>query len=247
MMSLIEANYHEVIKRQYIFKLRTHFDLLYLIIISQMVGILLSFMAIGSSSSSFLSVNYYNSSIVIVLTLISMFVVSLNLATDNYRNMDFAFVTNRFTSNMSNILILISLALITALTATLSGALTRIALYFMVGPEKIALDGFVLTPIKLCMDFLTVMLISMLISSIGYLFGCLAQKNKAFILMLPVFLVGLIFILRTNGVGLNFIKNMFEFYFSEKSIFIYAIKLILTSIVFFAFSTLLTDKIEVRK
>lgn len=248
MMSLIETNLYDIVKKQYLFKIKANFNLLYFIVVSQIIGILLSLLSgTGSASNGSLTVTYYNASIVIVFTFIGIFMTSLNLTTDSYRNKDFAFVTNRLTSNISNILILISLCIISSLAVVLCDSLMRVLTYLVNGTNQIAMDGFTLTPSNMLLDFITITLLSTLIGSIGYFFGCLIQKNKIYILSLPTIIVGLLFSVRINSMGLSFLKKIFEFYFNEISIPIYGIKLIITTLFFFYVSTILTNSIEVRK
>ena len=256
MMYLIDTTIFEIAKRQYFLKLKANFGLFSSLVLVQILAIFFSLGGVSSSSTGGsgmnISIAYFSGNIVIAFTLIWAFVISTILKNSSNRNMDFTFVSNRLTSDFSNIGFLITLSLYGGITASLSSNLIRVLLYFISGSQNIISEGFFVSPQNMFMGIMVMVLYIILISSIGYLIGSLSQLSQVFIILFSVVPIGLIFGIKLfssslNSTSIDFIKKVFNFYFAEGSLIIFAVKTLITAAVLFATATLISNKLEVRK
>src|SRR6185437_4463337 len=116
MMSLVEVNLSKVVKRQFSFKLRAYVGVFASLIAMQILGIFFSFLGASSSyfggSSVSVSYTYYSADIVVGATMLWGFISAILITTKANRYDDFAFVTNRLSSNLSNMIFLIVASII---------------------------------------------------------------------------------------------------------------------------------------
>ena len=250
MMSLTGANLLETVKKQYFFKLKAYVFLFFNMIAVQILGILLSFNGVMSSGTGnggfFVSVKTFAGNLIIILTMIWAFFVGRSLATDEYRKTDFVFVTNRLSSNLSAAGFALTAAIVGGVTASLSGVLFRIIVYFTYGSQNIADQHFFVKPQELLMSMIATTFYIILISAIGYFFGTLARKHPGFNVLLPAAFVGLLF-LRVGNVG-NIsvvLEGTVNFFIKESSLMLFMIKI--TGVVFALFysSILMSNRLEV--
>ena len=175
MMSLISSSIFNITKTQYLYKLKTNFGLFFSLILVQIFAIIFSQVGVGSSGMStsgvFIAIAYFSGNTVIVFTLIWAFIISILMTTKNNRNMDFTFVSNRFTSNYSNIGFLMTLGLYGSLTTSLSRNLIGALVYLIAGGKSIISDGFIISPQYMLVNIISMLLYIILISSIGYFLG----------------------------------------------------------------------------
>jgi hypothetical protein len=246
-MSLTSANMNEVVKRQYLFKLKANMDAFSSLVGIQALALLFALGGmgmIGSSSSYFtLTVRSYSADVVIAFTMIWAFVTAITITTKPYRNFDFAFVTNRLSSSFSNVLFLLTASFLGGVTSILSGFLVRVAGYFVLGQTLYSSDMAVG---ELILGILAASLYIFMASSIGYLFGTLAQVSKAFIIVIPVLLIGFLFLdVSFNPKPIE--QEIYQFYFLESSFILFLVKILLTSACFFGFSSILLNRMGVRQ
>ena len=135
-MSLTRVNLAETVKKQYLYKLKANIDAFSSLLAIQLLAIIFSYGGVGSSGMSsgdiHISVKYYSADLVIIFTLIWAFVTAITITTRSYRNHDFTFITNRLSSSLSNILFIVTTAMIGSLTAILAGNVLRTLSYFLV-------------------------------------------------------------------------------------------------------------------
>jgi hypothetical protein len=247
MMSLTSANINVVVKRQYLFKLKANIDAFSSLVGIQAIALLFSLGGMsmfGSSSSYFtLTVSSYSADVVIAFTMIWSFVTAITITTMPYRNFDFAFVTNRLSSSLSNVLFLVTASLLGGVTAILSGFLVRVAGYFLLGHTLYSSEMAVS---ELLLGMIAASLYIFMASSIGYIFGTLAQVSKAFIIVIPVILIGLLFLdVSFNPMPIQ--QEIYQFYFLESSFVLFLLKILLTTAILFGASSILFNRMGVRK
>jgi hypothetical protein len=246
-MSLTNTRLSDVVKRQFGFKLKANIDGFNSLVGIQTVALLFSLGGVGmyGMSSDFFAINVKSLSagLVIIFTMIWGFASAITITTRPYRHHDFTFVTNRLSSSLSNILFLFTASFLGGLTATLSGYLIRVAGYFLYGPS-IYSPGFSVG--ELLLGIIVTTLYVLCASSIGYLFGTLAQVSKFIIIALPSIFIGILFVDFTIN-RYPFIGEVYAFYFSETSFALFFVKIVLTSVLLFALSTGLLNRLEVRK
>lgn len=249
-MSLTKVRLIDVIKRQYQFKLKAYSQVLVSLMILQAIGIVFSLGGTGMTGSSSdildLEVHYYSADIIIVFTLLWGFSTAMLTTTKGYRYDDFAFVSNRFSSNLSNTLFLLTASVVGGITAILSSYLLKIIIYFFID------HGFVkgleagTNPLTLLMGIVTTSLYIFLFCSIGYLVGMLVQRSKLFIVLLPAFFFGSIMFAESRGEE-GIIAAVYHFFFTESSLILFMVKIIVTILLFFACSFVLSNRMEVKQ
>lgn len=247
MMSLKKISLAEIVKKQYMYKLKANIDSYSSLIGIQLLAILFSFGGVMNSGSMIgnveIDVKYYSADIVIVFTLISAFVTAITITTKPYRNQDFSFVTNRLSSNLSNILFLLTTSILGAVTAILSGNIIRVLIFFFYNQNSYSFSngtesyftGIIITSFYI-----------FLVSSIGYFIGTLVQMNKLFVVLVPVVIFGSMFIEASQG-KIPTMVSIFQFYIAESTIFIFILKTLLTTVLIFIASTAILNRMEVRR
>ena len=215
----------------------------------QALGILLSFNRVISTvpvAGTFVTVKVFAGDVIIILTMIWAFIVGRSLTTDEYKNTDFVFVTNRLSSNLSGVGFALTAAIIGGITASLAGILLRIIIYFIYGSQNIAARHFFVEPQELFMSIIATIFYIVLISAIGYFFGTLTRKHPGFNILLPVAFVGLLLLsagdVSNTGVILEEIVNFFT---KESSLMLFMIKITGTVFVLFYSSILMSNRLEV--
>lgn len=245
MMSLSKVKLPVIVKKQYFFKLKANVGLLNSLIILQLFGILFSMGGTGASSSSYYHITYHTADFMIGFTIIWAFMIAVQLMSKDYRDHDFTVVTNRLATNLSNMLFLLTASIFGAITAVLSGYLSKVIIYFAFKPDYIA-GATSLTFTELIFGFFATILYIFLFSMFGYLVGSIIQLNRAFIILLPVFALGFI-VLAAQDVQFNLLLFLFEFYFSESIFFLFLLKVVVASLLFFISATFISNRLEVKQ
>lgn len=246
-MSLTTAKVAEIVKKQYFFKLRANIDAFSSLVGIQLLACLFSLGGVGSSGSGgngvSIIVKYYSADIVIVFTMIWSLVTAITITTKPYRYHDFTFVTNRMTSSYSNILFLLTASILGAVTAILSRYLILFigSTFFHFELYGLAFQGK-----ALIISLFASTLYIFFAGSIGYFIGTLAQVNKMLVIFIPGLVIGSLFI---DGLMGNdpLLMRIFQFYLLESSIFIFIIKIIISTALFFITSMAILNDMEVKK
>jgi hypothetical protein len=245
-MSLSRISIKDVIIKQYTYKLRAYIQVFMSLVIIQMLGILFSFNGVGmmgTSSNTFeIDVHFYSADIVIVFTMLWAFITAILITTQAYRNDDFAFITNRLTSNISNMLFLLTISMVGGLTALLSSHVMRILMILMGQTE------YLYTPTNASdwiIGFIATVLYVLLCSAVGYFIGTLVQLHKVFAVLLPVAFIGIL-ILGAGTMNETIIHNVFEFIFKEATLALFMVKIGVLAALLFSGSALMSNRMEVR-
>jgi len=243
-MSLTKNNLLPIVKKQYLYKLQSCSKFFLVMVIVQIIGILFSI-------SNMISRSYTSDGIltfalmentttqIFIFTIICAFGGAIVINLKEAKNIDFTFVSNRISSNLSSIAFLITYALFGAITFPLSACFIRVVKYFLIGNENIFNRGFVITPAELLCSSGTTFLYILFFTSITYFSIILLEKSKAFII---VFITLPVLLPRTE-----YFSNMIKSYGSEHNFLIFAIKVLVTSIIFFLASIIISNNMEVRK
>lgn len=249
-MFLTESNLLKVTKTQYNYKLKSYRRMFLAMIVLQVIALLFSLGGVGgsgtSSGSVMLSTKNYSSDIVIIFTLFWAFFVAIMLTTREYRNIDFAFVSNRLSSNLSNIGFLVTAGLVGGLAAILGSLLLRVIVYFSYGSANIVRENFFVAPGELLLGVTVMVLYLLLLSAIGYFCGMLVQVSKAFLLILPALFFGSQIIVARGG-QIQMIEGAIDFIVYESSLPLFALKVLLLASLLLGSSVLLCNSLEVRK
>ena len=244
-MSSQEVSLSSVTLKQYFYKLKAYSTLVNGLIILHIFALLISLGGVSNIASGngelSLSIKYYSANIAIAFAFFWIFFVAINLTTKQYKNWDFALVTNRVSSNLSNIGVLFSACVFGGLISTLFSVLLRVVIYFTSDTSQIILNGFYPAYTDLLLGIAIAILYMLLIAAAGYFVGVLTQINILFALIIPAVIVGL------TRVDYQYAKNVLEFFISEASPLLFVLKIIATSILLFGLSVLVSNRMEVEK
>ncbi len=245
-MSLTETSFFEAVKNQYLYKLKSRLGLFWAMVGVQVIALLLSLggvMSYGMGSQYvYLSTKYFSSDTVIIFTFLWIFIAAVLITTKDYQNIDFTFVSNRLSSNLSNAALLVTAALVGGVTAMLSGFLLRIIVYFN-GSCYLLSRNFMVAPEVIFTGIAVTILYLLLLGSLGYFCGILMRLSKVFTVLLAGIYFGLIIF---AGIQLPVLLKVFDFFRGESSLTLLAVKVILTAGLFYACSIMLSNKLEVR-
>jgi hypothetical protein len=147
-------------------------------------------------------------------------------------------------SNLSNGAFLVTAALIGGVTAMLSGYLLRIIVYFR-SSHYLLSQNFIVAPEVVFTGIAVTILYLLLFGSLGYFCGVLMQLSKVFIVILPGLYFGAI-ILARRGDQMQVIDKLIDFFRVESSLTLFALKVIITAVLIYACSFVLSNRLEVR-
>ncbi len=248
-MSLTKVTLLDIVKKQYVYKLKALSGVYISLVALQAFAILFSFMAssmFGSSTDGIsLTVNYYSVDIVLVFTMLWAFIISITLTTMAYRNDDFTFVTNRLSSDLSNFAFLVTVSALGMATALLSGYLQKVVLYFLADAKTFYFTSLLNTPSLILKGVLATFLYILLFASLGYLVGMLIQLHSGLRIILPVLFLGWLFFGGMLG-EVGIISQIGSFYFMESTFWVFLIKVLFSISLLKACSILITRRLEVR-
>ena len=242
-MSLVNNNLMSVVKKQYVFKLQSFSRFFLVIIVTQILGMLFALSNAGGMSATSndiysFSIDYNSSIQVFIFTIACVAGITAFLNLKEYKDIDFTFVSNRMSSNLSNIGFLVSLSLFGAITSALSGVSIRVIKYLFIGSSKIAEIGFFLTPLEIMCSIGATFLYILLLSSVVYFCTAITRISNVFII---VILAAVLLLPQTS-----IFSNLVSFYGKEHNFFFFMIKTIITEVLFFLASILVSNNMEVR-
>ncbi|WP_141231526.1 hypothetical protein [Bacillus sp. 7586-K] len=249
MMYLTEVKFADVVMNQFKYKVKAYIGLFSSLLIVQVFGLLMSLngsSSMGTVGNAFsLSLNNYTGNIVIIFTMLWGFISAITITTKAYRNDDFTFISNRLSRNLANIFFLILASLIGGITALLSGYLLKVVMFFFVDEGFVILTNINITEIIL--GIFVTSLYMILLSSFGYFIGTVVQLSKWFKVLLPILFLSYLFLTANTSEETTLIVEIGEFYLNEDSLFIFFLKIFITSILLFCFSIGLSNRMEVRQ
>ncbi|MFD1708881.1 hypothetical protein ACFSCZ_19640 [Siminovitchia sediminis] len=249
-MSFIDMSLSDIVKRQYEFKLRAFLGVFTSMVGIQLISILFSLSGVysvgtGTSTGVSITVSYFSADMIIIFTIIWIFITSVLITTKAFRYDDFTFVANRLSSNMANILFLLTASLIGGASAVLSGFLLKVITFFFGDIVYGTGNSLMEAPAEFFMGMTAVILYMILFASLGYLAGIIVQLHSVFIFLLPAVAIGLgiFFGIRNEG---EMGKRLFDFIFSEPSLVTFVIKILVLSAISFTAAVFLSNRMEVR-
>lgn len=250
MMSLTRTNLAAVVKKQYVFKLKSCSNLLISLIALQLIAILFTMggmvdsMSIGSSYMS-VTIRFYSGDGVFTFSLIWALATAFILTMPGYRNIDFTFVGNRLSSNLANFGFLLTASITGGISATLGSLMIRNIVYFSGGSENILGTNFFMGPGELLTAMAAAALYLLLLSAVGYFSGTLVQWNRILVLLLPALVVGTL-IFEAGNYNRRIIWRAVDFFIQESSLALFALKVTATVLLLWTGTILLTNKTEAR-
>ncbi|WP_335418777.1 hypothetical protein [Bacillus sp. JJ1566] len=243
-MSLTNASLLDVVKKQLFFKVRAYYGTFSSLVTVQAIALLFSFNGVGQMGlGGNISISTYSGSMIFIFTAFWAFITSITLTTKPYHYIDFSFVTNRTSSHLSTIGMMIIYSFIASITSTFTGILLRVILFLKEGGNKFVGNHFFLPFPDLIVGIYTGALYLILFVTLGYLIGMFTQVNKLLGFVLPALLVGwAIYEVRSFDT-----ISSITFFTTETSILVFTIKVVITVAALVWIVIAATNRLEVRK
>jgi hypothetical protein len=241
----------DIVKKQYVYKLRAYTQVFISLIFIQLLAILFSLNGVGmmgsSSTNLKIEVHYYSADLVVGFTMLWGFITAILITTKVHRNIDFPFVTNRLSSNLSNLLFLLTVSFAGGMTAVLSIFPIKLIMYYLMDSVLVKSVSIVGSPFEFLLGIFTTTFYVFLFCAIGYFVGTLVQINKVFAGLLPGLFLGSLYfdgvVRGKDGV----VAYFFQLIFSEPSLPLFMIKVIIIAGLFLIGSFTLSNRMEVRQ
>ncbi|KMY50406.1 hypothetical protein [Peribacillus loiseleuriae] len=248
-MSITKPSLTNIVKKQYSYKLRAYRQVYNSLIALQLLAIFFSFNGVGSMSGNWggihLNINYYSADIIIIFTMLWGLNSAALITTKAYRFDDFAFVTNRLSGNMANLYVMLTLSVIGGLTSILSGVLLKLLIYYSTDVQIFNDTRLMSEPNLFVTSILSASMYVFLFCVLGYMIGMLFQVNKMILVALAALFIWGLF--KDVSGGSNVMVNVFTFFVSESSLFLFFIKMMFCSILLFSISLVISNRMEVRQ
>jgi len=241
----LSNNLWSVTSRQYLYKLKANISWIISLIVIQILALVFSLSGAqsmsGGSNSLMVNVRFYSADLIITFTFFWLFFMAAKLTAAHYKTMDFTLVTNRLSSHLSNIGLLLTAAIFAGISSSLMSFVLKLIMYFAFDHAQINVNGFYPVISDILLGINMTVLYMTLIASLGYLSGILFQIHVLFMALFPSVLFGLA---RVNPQALKF---MFDFFAAETSPLAFTLKIIFTSLGLLSLSCLVSNRMEVRK
>ena len=248
-MSLTKVSLTNVVKKQYVYKLKAYSQVFMSLIFLQLLAVFFSLNGVGGMAggdgSIDVEVKYFSSDYVTAFTMLWGFITAILITTKAYRNDDFVFVTNRVSSNLSNAVFLLTASFIGGITAMLSSYLLKVIIYYFISDVPIKSTTILEAPLELLLGIFSTFLYIFLFCALGYLVGTLVQISKAFTVLLPAAFFGGLILDGLRGKS-GAIAYVFEFFFTESSLPLFIVKIIVSAGLLFSGAFVLSNRLEVR-
>lgn len=249
MMSLAKISPGEVVKRQYLFKLRAYANLFLSLVAVQVIALLFTaggmtgMSGIGSNSID-LEIKFYSGTIIFVFTALWIAVNSFVLMLPLYRNIDFSFITNRISSNLANLCFLVTAAAAGGVTAALSSLLLKNVIYYSGGSGSLIGTHFLVEPGELLTAIAVGSLYLLLFGAAGYLVGALIQLHSSLYVLLPALLLGVLFYEAAHE-HLRLLR-LIDFFRLETSPALFFLKIMVSVLLMWFGAALISSKTELK-
>jgi len=247
-MNTIQTISFDIVKTQYLFKLRAHHGMFSTMIVVQIIAVLFSFgnNSVGSGINN-VSVNsvIYSGQMIIVLTIAWAAIMGFRLTIKQSKDLMFTFVTDRKTNHISNVLFIITLSIIGGVSAYLLSFIFKISMYLW-KDSTMLLFNEELTLKALLIGLVATVFYTLLLAALAYFVGEIIQLHKVFVVIVPVTILGSI-VMSENVDNVEWINRIVPFVVFENNFLLFLMKCISIIIVLFFFSTFIGLRLEVRK
>ncbi|WP_026702888.1 hypothetical protein [Salibacterium aidingense] len=248
-MSLNKGSSVTIIGRLFRYKCKAYVEMLSSLLLLQLFAVLLSVTIMTSSTSTsfqdglHLTMENYSADMVIVFTMIWGMFSAINLTTRAYREDDFLFVTNRFTSHVSTILFLAAISTVGGITAAFSSFLVRVLAYYLNDPTVLIGTNMEVGAVLFIIGTASTVFYVLMFTAAGYLAGIIIQWHQLFKLLLPAIILGGLMLQGEN----NTAAWLHDFFYLESSFPIFAGKMLGALLLLFGAALLLANRLEVKQ
>jgi len=239
-----------IINVQYRYKLRAFSGLFTLLVIYQLIALVLSLGGVeqyGTGSNNVnINISIFSTNLMLAVTLLWALVIGWLLPGKQYREGDFYFSGNRVSSNLSNILFLITACVVGGLTVMLSNFLLKVVMVLGFHQKWLYEDVAAFGSAEWLKGFAAMILYIILFASLGYGLSSLLKLRNGIRTFVVLFVICLV-------VGLSLFDKFQLFiwfghvFFEEASFFIFVWKVLLTTVIAFGLSIVFTNRQEVRR
>lgn len=245
-----ELHLSVAVKNQYIYKLRSYSGYFCALVLLQVIGALFSLsgsMTTGDSVGN-INITFHSMSaqITVIFTECWAFVISVLLATHTSKDAAFTVVGNRLSDCLSDMAFILTGCVFGGISAALFGVAMRVPICFIYAGRVMA-KGFYPTLGTVCTIAVATMLYMLLLSSAGYLAAVLVRLHKVFIVIYPAILIGTILIVKNSEKSQTFLRICWDSIIKEKSLGIFALRVVIISAIVLAIGTVISNRMEVKK
>ncbi|WP_210364192.1 hypothetical protein [Bacillus sp. REN3] len=249
MMYLADVKMWEVVRKQVRLKLKSYRGMFTSLMIVQILAILISLSGEANQGGSIdnfeYDLRYYSGNMILAFTMIWAFISAIIMTTKAYRFDDYAFIANRLTSHIANVLFLIVASITGGMTTLFSTQVLKVI--GLLKLDRDYLSSMVLSVPEFMAGLAATILYLFLFTAFGYLAGMLVQKNKLFLLLLPAVFFGSIFIEAFIPEQPALIPDISKFFGGETSFWLFTLKVLLVSSITFGIAIFTTNRTEVRQ
>lgn len=249
MMSLAEISLWAAVKRQYLFKLRAYANLFISMVAVQVIALLFTLAGMtGTSGMGMDNINIelktFSGTGLFIFTVLWILVSAFILTLPSYRNIDFSFVGNRLSGNLSNIGFLGTAAAAGGATIAFGSILLRNIVYYTAAAEHIISANFYVGAGELFTGMAVAAAYLLLFGAAGYLAGALMQLHRSLYVIVPALLIGTFFYESANE-QVRIFKAL-DFFFLEKSPVLFTLKIAISTFLLWIGAMLLSNRTQVR-
>lgn len=241
------VNTPAIIGKQIKYKLYGFSGMIWTLMIVQILAVAAAFGGSGGGSMTEpgpLNLHYttYNAAFIIIATFLWIAVSAFIITTRAYEADDYSFVTSRFTSHAANAAFLFLASIAGALTAMLTTYVVQLSHWIAIDIDLAV--GNPLSPGEFIIGAAGITLYLFLIASLSYLIGWLFQVSNFLRVLIIAFLAAVLFGL---PIASGTLETVYSFFVHEANLFIFALKTITVSALFWAAVYVLTRNLEVRR
>lgn len=249
-MFLTEISLVEITKKQYFYKLKAYLNIFYSLMAAQILALLFSFSGVGGMGSNVNNVSFflhkYSTDIIIIFSIIWIFMISMTYTMNSYRNNDFTFISNRMSSNLSNICFLSTVGIITGLSTSLFSFLLRVIIFLQHGSGSLINENFFINPLDIIVSFLAATFYMLIFIALGYFFGIIFKMNRLFVILVPAIFIASVYFENARGIQIKVLSRFVNIFSHESSLLIFILKAIIFSVVLFILGIWISNRTEVR-
>lgn len=245
-MSLTHRTAGEVVKQQFLFKLRSNAAVFTVLFVLQIISMVLmngAAMTSGMGTGSFeLEWNLISTDGVMGLTFFWAMVFGFLMTTQGQRNAAYLYVVTPRTENLANFCLFGFASLIAGITTVLSGGFVKL-LAQLQGVQLITeTAGLFAEPYQFFTRVLAMAVYTFLIMMLVYTIFIIFQMNR--VLILPFILLW--FAVSQSTTPSNWFGDVINFFYKEHSILLFLNKAGMTAVLLATLSLVISKRIEVK-
>ncbi|VDG98369.1 Uncharacterised protein [Lysinibacillus sphaericus] len=253
-MSLTHRTMGEIVKQQFLFKLRSNAAVITALFVMQAVvwGLIIgevpnSFPGFSMSTFELRWYSITNDKVVMASLLWSL-VVGVLMTTPGQRNASFTYVSSPVTENLANFCFFGLAAIIAGVTTVLSGSVLKLVVFMKDGSSIIETGGLIAAPLDFFSRIVVMIIYTLLIMVVVYTCMLFVQMNR--LMIVPIVLLVLLSTKSSVFDLLGFegnIDTLFDFFYKESSFWLFLVKTGVVMAIVSILSFFPSSRIEVKQ